>query len=146
MFRFCCLFAITITFFLLVYPILMKRMCKGLSEFESLIRRYPDRLLDISSGHVHRPVSGAFASIPANICGSVCPACPFMVWISKRYARTGKANSDYSPVRAEKTQQRSCLYLTIIIYPLNGICGLNLRFWRRPVRVKRKIRFERNAT
>ncbi|WP_237165048.1 hypothetical protein [Pantoea agglomerans] len=51
-------------------------MCRGLSEFEELIRRYPDRLLAVSLGHVHRPVAGTFAGIPANICGSVCPANP----------------------------------------------------------------------
>lgn len=57
-------------------PTLDETMCRGLSEFEDLIRRYPDRILAVSSGHVHRPVAGNFAGIPANICGSVCPANP----------------------------------------------------------------------
>lgn len=57
-------------------PTLDETICRGLSEFEELIRRYPDRLLAVSSGHVHRPVGGTFAGIPANICGSVCPTNP----------------------------------------------------------------------
>ncbi|WP_369404261.1 hypothetical protein [Type-D symbiont of Plautia stali] len=57
-------------------PILDETICRGLNELEELIRRYPDKILAVSSGHVHRPVAGNFARIPAHICGSVCPANP----------------------------------------------------------------------
>lgn len=53
-------------------------MSRGLGKLEELIRRTPARLLAISTGHVHRPIAGTFAGIPAYICGSVCPANP--VW------------------------------------------------------------------
>jgi 3',5'-cyclic AMP phosphodiesterase CpdA len=59
-------------------PTLDETMCRGLTEMEELIRRRPARIVAISSGHVHRPVAGLFAGIPAYICGSVCPANP--VW------------------------------------------------------------------
>ena len=59
-------------------PTLDETMCRGLPEMEELIRRAPARLLAISTGHVHRPIAGTFAGIPAYICGSVCPANP--VW------------------------------------------------------------------
>ncbi|WP_312946318.1 metallophosphoesterase [Superficieibacter sp.] len=59
-------------------PTLDETMCRGLPEMEDLIRRAPARLLAISTGHVHRPIAGTFAGIPAYICGSVCPANP--VW------------------------------------------------------------------
>lgn len=51
-------------------------MCRGLDELETLITSAPRRILAVSSGHVHRPVAGTFAGIPAHICGSVCPANP----------------------------------------------------------------------
>ncbi|WP_225758810.1 metallophosphoesterase [Leclercia sp. Marseille-Q4284] len=35
-----------------------------------------DGALHIASGHVHRPIAGMFAGIPAHICASVCPANP----------------------------------------------------------------------
>ncbi|WP_052282618.1 metallophosphoesterase [Kluyvera genomosp. 1] len=59
-------------------PTLDEMMCRGLPEMEDLIRCAPGRLLAISTGHVHRPIAGTFAGIPAYICGSVCPANP--VW------------------------------------------------------------------
>lgn len=59
-------------------PTLDETMCRGLGKLEELIRRTPAKLLAISSGHVHRPVAGTFAGIPAYICSSVCPANP--VW------------------------------------------------------------------
>lgn len=59
-------------------PTLDETMCRGLPEMDGLIRRAPARLLAISTGHVHRPIAGTFAGIPAYICGSVCPANP--VW------------------------------------------------------------------
>lgn len=59
-------------------PTLDETMCRGLPEMEDLIRCAPGRLLAISTGHVHRPIAGTFADIPAYICGSVCPANP--VW------------------------------------------------------------------
>jgi 3',5'-cyclic-AMP phosphodiesterase len=59
-------------------PTLDKTMCQGARELAELVRRVPNHLLAISSGHVHRPIAGMFASIPAYICGSVCPANP--VW------------------------------------------------------------------
>ncbi|WP_156103090.1 metallophosphoesterase [Erwinia sp. 9145] len=62
--------------FLSGIPTLDETMCKGLDELEELIRSSPHRILAVSSGHVHRPVAGTFASIPANICGPVCHANP----------------------------------------------------------------------
>lgn len=59
-------------------PPLDKTMCHGSGELADLLRRVPHHLLAISSGHVHRPIAGVFAGIPAYICGSVCPANP--VW------------------------------------------------------------------
>lgn len=59
-------------------PTLDETMCRGLADMADLMRRAPGRLLAISSGHVHRPIAGTFAGIPAYICGSVCPANP--VW------------------------------------------------------------------
>ena len=57
-------------------PTLDKTQCRGLDGLAALIHRSPNRLLAIASGHVHRPVAGMFAGIPAYICGSVCPANP----------------------------------------------------------------------
>lgn len=57
-------------------PTLDETMCRGLDKLEDLIRRTTAKLLAISSGHVHRPVSGTFAGIPAYICSAVCPANP----------------------------------------------------------------------
>lgn len=59
-------------------PTLDQSMCRGLSGLEQVIKDTPARLLAISTGHVHRPVAGIFAEVPAYICGSVCPANP--VW------------------------------------------------------------------
>jgi 3',5'-cyclic AMP phosphodiesterase CpdA len=59
-------------------PTLDDTMCRGLDKLEILIKNTRATLLAISSGHVHRPVAGVFAGIPAYICGSVCPANP--VW------------------------------------------------------------------
>lgn len=59
-------------------PTLDESMCRGIDLLETLIKNAPARLLAIAAGHVHRPVAGTFAGIPAYICGSVCPANP--VW------------------------------------------------------------------
>ena len=59
-------------------PTLDESMCRGLNKLEELIERTPARVLAICAGHVHRPVAGTFAGVPAYICGSVCPANP--VW------------------------------------------------------------------
>jgi 3',5'-cyclic AMP phosphodiesterase CpdA len=57
-------------------PTLDSTMCDGYSQLADLLRHIPDKPLAIASGHVHRPVAGIFAGIPAFICGSVCPANP----------------------------------------------------------------------
>lgn len=59
-------------------PTLDESMCRGVDLLETLIKNAPARLLAIATGHVHRPVAGTFAGLPAYICGSVCPANP--VW------------------------------------------------------------------
>lgn len=59
-------------------PTLDETMCRGLDELEALIKNTPNKLLAMAAGHVHRPVAGLFAGIPAYICSSVCPANP--VW------------------------------------------------------------------
>ena len=59
-------------------PTLDHSMCRGLNDLQQVITNTPARLLTISAGHVHRPVAGTFAGVPAYICGSVCPANP--VW------------------------------------------------------------------
>ncbi len=59
-------------------PTLDQTLCRGLDRLEALIRRAATRPLAMASGHVHRPVAGMFAGIPAHICASVCPANP--VW------------------------------------------------------------------
>lgn len=59
-------------------PTLDESMCRGIDLLETLIKNAPARLLAIAAGHVHRPVAGTFAGLPAYICGSVCPANP--VW------------------------------------------------------------------
>lgn len=57
-------------------PTLDATMCREPGKLEALLQRTPARLLAIAAGHVHRPVAGTFAGIPAYICGSVCPANP----------------------------------------------------------------------
>lgn len=57
-------------------PTLDESMCKGLDKLAELITHIPGRLLAICAGHVHRPVAGTFAGVPAYICGAVCPANP----------------------------------------------------------------------
>jgi len=59
-------------------PTLDETRCRGLDGLEDLLHSAENRPLAIASGHVHRPVAGMFASIPAHICASVCPANP--VW------------------------------------------------------------------
>lgn len=58
-------------------PTLDNLMCRERAPLEALIRKSPG-VLAIAAGHVHRPVAGLFAGVPAYICGSVCPANP--VW------------------------------------------------------------------
>ncbi|WLS78413.1 metallophosphoesterase [Erwinia pyri] len=57
-------------------PTLDSTMCDGSSQLAELLRQIPDKPLAIASGHVHRPVAGIFAGIPAFISGSICPANP----------------------------------------------------------------------
>lgn len=64
-------------------PPLDQTMCQGLEGLEALIKNRPSRLLAIASGHVHRPVAGMFAGIPAFICPAVCPANP--LWLGTDY-------------------------------------------------------------
>ncbi len=59
-------------------PTLDDTRCRGLEQLEEVIQNAANRPLVIVSGHVHRPVAGMFAGIPAHICASVCPANP--VW------------------------------------------------------------------
>ncbi|WP_333849631.1 metallophosphoesterase [Leclercia sp.] len=59
-------------------PTLDDSRCRGLEQLEEVIESSVNRPLAIASGHVHRPVAGMFAGIPAHICTSVCPANP--VW------------------------------------------------------------------
>ncbi|MDT0178307.1 metallophosphoesterase [Enterobacter sp. BRE11] len=64
-------------------PTLDKSMCRGLGKLDELIKRTPARLVAICAGHVHRPIAGTFAGVPAYICGSVCPANP--VWFGTKH-------------------------------------------------------------
>ncbi len=51
-------------------------MCRESVKFGELLRKNPRRPIAIATGHVHRPVAGILAGIPAYICGSICPANP----------------------------------------------------------------------
>ncbi|WP_338086318.1 hypothetical protein [Nissabacter archeti] len=53
-------------------------MCRDAEKLGALLRRHPRRPIAIATGHVHRPMAGNLAGIPAYICGSICPANP--VW------------------------------------------------------------------
>lgn len=64
-------------------PTLDESMCRGLDKLDELLKRTPARLLAICAGHVHRPIAGTFAGVPAYICGSVCPANP--VWFGTKH-------------------------------------------------------------
>ncbi|HDR2890786.1 TPA: metallophosphoesterase [Enterobacter asburiae] len=57
-------------------PTLDATRCQGLDKLEECLNNTPGRLLAIAAGHVHRPVAGMFAGIPAYICSAVCPANP----------------------------------------------------------------------
>ncbi|PAW33857.1 metallophosphoesterase [Pantoea vagans] len=59
-------------------PTLDETICRGGDKLEDFIRRNPQSVLAVCSGHVHRSIAGTFAGIPAYICGSICPANP--VW------------------------------------------------------------------
>ncbi|MDO6407037.1 metallophosphoesterase [Pantoea phytobeneficialis] len=59
-------------------PSLDKTMCAGTAELAALLRHMPGKVLAIATGHVHRPIAGSLAGVPAYICGSLCPANP--VW------------------------------------------------------------------
>lgn len=59
-------------------PTLDNTLCEGSSQLAGLLGHLSDKPLAIASGHVHRPIVGLFAGIPAFICGSICPANP--VW------------------------------------------------------------------
>jgi Icc protein len=60
-------------------PTMDNIMCRDDAELAALLGEHPARPLALSSGHVHRPVMGVFAGIPAYICGSICPANP--LWL-----------------------------------------------------------------
>ncbi|RJT39808.1 metallophosphoesterase [Rahnella woolbedingensis] len=51
-------------------------MCGDAQKLGAFLRQNPQRPLAIATGHVHRPVAGTLAGIPAYICGSICPANP----------------------------------------------------------------------
>jgi hypothetical protein len=51
-------------------------IAKGREELTALLSQCSCAPLAISSGHVHRPMSGMLAAIPAHICGSICDANP----------------------------------------------------------------------
>ena len=51
-------------------------MCQGVLELGQLLAGHSRPPLAISTGHVHRPMAGMLAGIPAHICGSICPANP----------------------------------------------------------------------
>lgn len=57
-------------------PTMDEIMCGGSAELADMLTRLPHKPLAIATGHVHRPMAGSFAGIPAYICGSVCPANP----------------------------------------------------------------------
>jgi 3',5'-cyclic AMP phosphodiesterase CpdA len=54
-------------------------MCGESVELGHFLRKNRRRLIAIATGHVHRPVAGSLAGIPAYICGSICPANP--MWL-----------------------------------------------------------------
>lgn len=53
-------------------------MCRETPALAEFLRNTPRPPVAIATGHVHRPVAGQLAGIPAYICGSICPANP--VW------------------------------------------------------------------
>lgn len=57
-------------------PSMDQIMCRESMEFGEFLRGNPRRPIAIATGHVHRPVAGNLAGIPAYICGSICPANP----------------------------------------------------------------------
>lgn len=59
-------------------PGLDKTMCRGVDKLTDVILRAPGKVMAVSTGHVHRPISSMLAGNPAYVCGSVCPANP--VW------------------------------------------------------------------
>jgi 3',5'-cyclic AMP phosphodiesterase CpdA len=54
-------------------------MCRGAEELAALLDRAAAKPLAVSSGHVHRPISGMLGSTPAYICGSICPQNPLVL-------------------------------------------------------------------
>lgn len=51
-------------------------MSRGGQQLGEMLALHPLPPLAISSGHVHRPMTGILAGIPAHICGSICAANP----------------------------------------------------------------------
>lgn len=51
-------------------------MCLDHQALHDFLLHHPRRPAMIASGHVHRPISGSLAGIPAWICGSLCPVNP----------------------------------------------------------------------
>jgi hypothetical protein len=47
-------------------------IAQGREELSEVLTQRSRRPLAISSGHVHRPMSGVLGAIPAHICGSIC--------------------------------------------------------------------------
>lgn len=48
-----------------------RNMCRDADGLESVIRGAGDRVLAVTCGHVHRPVTTSFAGLPATICPPV---------------------------------------------------------------------------
>lgn len=51
-------------------------ICRDALALGAFLHTLPQPPDAIATGHVHRPVSGIVAGIPAYICGSICPANP----------------------------------------------------------------------
>lgn len=57
-------------------PPLDQIMCLDAAKLAECLSDHPRKPLAITSGHVHRPMAGKLAGIPAYICGSLCPENP----------------------------------------------------------------------
>lgn len=56
-------------------------MCGGDAAFWQVLAGNPVAPLAVCSGHVHRSMSTTISSVPAYICGSICPANP--LWLDE---------------------------------------------------------------
>lgn len=57
-------------------PTMDEIMCSDSIRLADFLQNHPHKPLAIATGHVHRPMAGSLAGIPAYICGSICPANP----------------------------------------------------------------------